>query len=73
MTVRFSLVAAVTVLLYCLSHPVKVVDDSFWERAGALLAAVIGARIAARTICPIAAILFKWIVIGRYRPGTYRM
>jgi hypothetical protein len=26
-----------------------------------------------RTIAPVSAIIFKWIVIGRYRPGKYKM
>ncbi len=47
--------------------------SGYWERAGGLLLAIFAGRLGSRLVCPIAAILFKWIVIGKYRPGCYRM
>ncbi|OBZ77802.1 putative peroxisomal-coenzyme A synthetase [Grifola frondosa] len=61
-----------TTLLYLLSRFSNFVSISYWERVGALLVAIICARLLARIVCPIAAIIFKWIVIGRYKPGVYR-
>jgi len=46
---------------------------SFWERIAALATSIAVARLLARIVCPLVAIAFKWIVIGRYKPGTYRM
>ena len=48
-------------------------DGSFWHRLGGLFMAILIARMIADTVCPITAIAFKWIVIGRYQPGTYQM
>ena len=47
-------------------------DGSFWHRLGALFMAILIARIIVDTVCPVIAIAFKWIVIGRYQPGTYQ-
>ncbi|KAJ6577678.1 hypothetical protein B0H19DRAFT_1218202 [Mycena capillaripes] len=49
------------------------VDGNFWQRILCLLVAIATARLLTGVIWPIASIIFKWIVIGRYRPGTYRM
>ncbi|KAJ6485740.1 acetyl-CoA synthetase-like protein [Mycena sanguinolenta] len=62
-----------TVLLLMLSVLSSYVNGTFWERIGALLCAIVTARLTARIVAPITAILFKWLVIGRYKPGTYRM
>ncbi|KAF9026322.1 acetyl-CoA synthetase-like protein [Hymenopellis radicata] len=59
-------------LLYCMSYMAPLIDDSFEQRLGALLASICAARLGVRIIAPITAILFKWIVIGKYKPGTYR-
>ena len=48
-------------------------DGSFWYRLLALFTAIFVARIIVGTVCPITAIAFKWIVTGRYQPGTYQM
>ncbi|CAD6886851.1 unnamed protein product [Tilletia laevis] len=61
------------VILHGLAFSAYYIDDNFWERVAALLASIIVARFTSRIICPIAAITFKWIVIGRYRPGKYPM
>ncbi|KAH9848993.1 acetyl-CoA synthetase-like protein [Lenzites betulinus] len=61
-----------TALLYILSRFSNFVHVGYWERVGALVAAIVAARLLARIVCPIFAIAFKWIVIGRYKPGTYR-
>jgi hypothetical protein len=60
-------------LLFVLSYIARAIDNNDWQRMAGLLAAVAAARLAARVACPLAAILFKWIVIGKYKPGTYRM
>ncbi|KAJ7263785.1 acetyl-CoA synthetase-like protein [Mycena rebaudengoi] len=60
-----------TVLLLTLAGLAHYVDDSFWERVLALLCAIVVARLATRIISPMTAIIFKWIVIGKYKPGKY--
>lgn len=62
-----------TVILHGLAFFAYYIRDSFWERLGALLASIVIARVTSRIVCPSAAILFKWVVIGRYRPGKYPM
>lgn len=62
-----------TFLLFILSYLAKHITNSFWERMGSLLCAIVVARLAARVLPPLAAVLFKWVVIGKYRPGTYPM
>ncbi|PKI82503.1 putative NRPS-like protein biosynthetic cluster [Malassezia vespertilionis] len=62
-----------TVILHGLAFFAFYIEDSFWERLGALLASIVIARLSSRIICPSAAIAFKWVVIGRYRPGKYPM
>lgn len=49
------------------------INSGFWQRTGSLLAAIVAARVTSRIISPLAAILFKWLVIGRYKTGQYRM
>lgn len=62
-----------TVILHGLAFSAYYINDVFWERVGVLLASVIVARFTSRIICPVTAIAFKWIIIGRYRPGKYPM
>ncbi|KAJ8092843.1 putative NRPS-like protein biosynthetic cluster [Marasmius tenuissimus] len=63
-----------TLLLFMLSRLTPLLlTGSFWERMGALLCGIIVARLGAQIIAPLTAILFKWAVIGKYQPGTYRM
>lgn len=62
-----------TVIIHGLAFFAYYIGDSFWERIGALLASIVIARLTSRIICPTAAIMFKWLVIGRYRPGKYPM
>ncbi|KAJ7246783.1 acetyl-CoA synthetase-like protein [Mycena haematopus] len=62
-----------TVLLLILAELAPHVNASFWERILSLLAAIVAGRLAARIISPISAILFKWLVIGKYKPGKYRV
>ena len=59
--------------LMTLSSLAVFTDGSFWHRLGALFMAILVARIIVDTVCPVIAIAFKWIVIGRYQPGTYQM
>ncbi|TFK51941.1 acetyl-CoA synthetase-like protein [Heliocybe sulcata] len=62
-----------TVIVFVLSTFGNFIDAEYWVRLGCLLCAIVVARLSARVLCPIAAILFKWVVIGRYKPGTYPM
>ena len=59
--------------LVTLSCLVALTGGGFWHRLFALFATILVAHLIADTVCPIAAIAFKWIVIGRYQPGTYPM
>ncbi|KAJ7917936.1 hypothetical protein B0H13DRAFT_2439611 [Mycena leptocephala] len=45
----------------------------FWTRILCLLTAMATAKLAGGIVSPLAAIMFKWIVIGKYKPGRYRM
>ena len=60
-------------LLVISSYLTFFTDGSFWHRLVVLFTAIFVARIITGVICPITAIAFKWIVIGRYQPGTYPM
>ncbi|KAL0579004.1 hypothetical protein V5O48_002999 [Marasmius crinis-equi] len=62
-----------TVFLYLLSFMSPLVSGNFWERMAGLICAIFVGRVLVRVVAPCAAILFKWVVIGRYKPGTYPM
>ncbi|WFC93675.1 putative NRPS-like protein biosynthetic cluster [Malassezia brasiliensis] len=62
-----------TIILHGLAFFAYYIEDSPWQRLGALLSSIVIARLSSRIICPTAAIAFKWVVIGRYRPGRYPM
>ncbi|KAJ8081882.1 putative NRPS-like protein biosynthetic cluster [Marasmius tenuissimus] len=62
-----------TLFLYFLSLLTPLVNGSFWERVTGLVCILFAGRIIVRIVAPCTAILFKWVVIGRYRPGTYPM
>ncbi|KAF7353427.1 Peroxisomal-coenzyme a synthetase [Mycena sanguinolenta] len=62
-----------TVLLLVLAALAPHVNESFWERILSLLAAIIAGRLTTRIVSPICAIIFKWLVIGKYKPGKYRV
>ncbi|KAJ6617908.1 AMP-dependent synthetase and ligase [Mycena sp. CBHHK59/15] len=62
-----------TILLLTLAELAPHVGGSFWERILSLLTAIVAARLATRIISPVASIVFKWVVIGKYKPGRYRM
>lgn len=49
------------------------INATFWPRAGTLLFAILVARATSRILAPITAIIFKWLVIGFYKPGVYPM
>ncbi|EEB99032.1 hypothetical protein MPER_01355, partial [Moniliophthora perniciosa FA553] len=38
---------------------------------GSMLCSMLAARFAVRIVAPLTAIAFKWILIGKYQPGTY--
>ena len=60
-------------MLVTLSCLAALTGASFWHRLLALFTTILVARLIAGIVCPITAIAFKWIVIGRYQPGTYPM
>ena len=62
-----------SIILVFLAFLANYLDTDFWSRATALLTAICLARVTSRVICPISAIIVKWVVIGRYKAGTYRM
>ena len=62
-----------TVILIFLAFLARYLDHDFWTRAPALVSSILIARLTSRIICPLAAIVVKWVVIGRYKPGVYRM
>jgi hypothetical protein len=51
----------------------QVVDQSYWQHLGALLIAIAVARLCVAIFCPLIAIASKWIIIGKYKKGIYRM
>ncbi|TBU54902.1 acetyl-CoA synthetase-like protein [Dichomitus squalens] len=61
-----------TSLVLFLSLFTTAIDGSFWQRIGSLFAAIIAARLLSRIVLPVVGIALKWIIIGRYKPGTYR-
>ncbi|KAJ7173681.1 acetyl-CoA synthetase-like protein [Mycena filopes] len=60
-------------LLLMLSVFAHAINGSFWEKMASLFLAIIVARLTSRIVAPLTSIAFKWLVIGRYKPGTYRM
>jgi aryl carrier-like protein len=60
-------------MLVTLSHLSGLTEASFWRRMIAMFVAILSARVIAGIICPVTAIAFKWIIIGRYQPGTHQM
>ncbi|KDQ51063.1 hypothetical protein JAAARDRAFT_140877 [Jaapia argillacea MUCL 33604] len=61
-----------TAIVFILAGFTRFIDGTYWERIGSLMTAIIGARLIARVVSPLVAIAFKWVVIGKYRPGVYR-
>lgn len=62
-----------TIILFVLSYMHAFLTASFWPRAGTLLFAIFVARGTSYILTPITAIIFKWVVIGYYKPGVYPM
>ncbi|THH02453.1 hypothetical protein EW026_g448 [Hermanssonia centrifuga] len=62
-----------TVILVFLAFLTEYIDTNFWTRAVALITSIVLARLTSRVISPLSAILFKWLVIGKYKPGQYEM
>jgi hypothetical protein len=75
LTFMYPLKASLTwaMMLFILGHMTNFITAVFWQRIGTLFLAIFVARVTARVLAPVAAILFKWIVIGKYKPGTYKM
>jgi acyl carrier protein len=60
-----------SVLLFVLAAMAKLASKNFEERIGSLLCAIAAGQLVSQLLSPLAAIAFKWLVIGRYRVGTY--
>ncbi|KAJ3968881.1 acetyl-CoA synthetase-like protein [Lentinula raphanica] len=71
----YPLKTAVTwsILLFILSYLAPAVNQDYWDRMLALICAIVVARLCVRACAPVAAIAFKWIVIGKYKPGKYKI
>ncbi|KAI0673689.1 acetyl-CoA synthetase-like protein [Trametes maxima] len=61
-----------TGIVYILSLMTRFVSAGYWVRIGSLLLAIVGSRLVTRIFFPLLGVAFKWAVIGRYKPGTYR-
>ncbi|KAF9038595.1 hypothetical protein BJ165DRAFT_1499050, partial [Panaeolus papilionaceus] len=61
-----------SIMLFMLSYLAHLTTGSYWDRMIALMTSIFIARLTVRVMCPIGAILFKWVIIGRYKPGTYQ-
>ncbi|KAJ7584254.1 hypothetical protein C8J56DRAFT_1095604, partial [Mycena floridula] len=62
-----------TTFFYVLTWMAPLLGGTYWDRMASLLCAILAGGLLSRIIAPLAAIAFKWIVIGRYVPGRYRM
>ncbi|KAJ4474912.1 AMP-dependent synthetase and ligase [Lentinula aciculospora] len=71
----YPLKTAVTwsILLFILSYLAPAINQDYWQRMLALICAIVVARLCVRACAPVAAIAFKWIVIGKYKPGNHKM
>jgi hypothetical protein len=58
-------------LLFVISYLAPYIDHNYWSRLASLILGVLAAKTGTAIICPLIAIAFKWIVIGRYKVGTY--
>ncbi|KAI0334381.1 acetyl-CoA synthetase-like protein [Cubamyces sp. BRFM 1775] len=61
-----------TGIVYILSLFTQFVSSGYWVRLGCLLLAIVSSRLVTRIVFPLFGVAFKWAVIGRYKPGTYR-
>ncbi|KAJ3795144.1 acetyl-CoA synthetase-like protein [Lentinula aff. detonsa] len=75
MVLFYPLKTAVTwsILLFILSYLAPAINQDYWDRMLALICAIVVARLCVRACAPVAAIIFKWIVIGKYKPGTHKL
>ena len=63
-----------TLFMYCLSYTQKLITNmTIPGRLVNLVASMFIARTITRTLLPLLAILFKWLVIGRHKEGVYPM
>ncbi|KAF8227072.1 acetyl-CoA synthetase-like protein [Tricholoma matsutake] len=62
-----------SLFLFIMSLLVPLVARGYWQDSALLLASLAAAKLCAAIFCPLAAIVFKWTVIGTYKTGTYRM
>ncbi|KAJ6584022.1 hypothetical protein DFH09DRAFT_911062 [Mycena vulgaris] len=62
-----------TILLLTLAQLASDANATVWRRMLTLFTAVVTAKLSTGIVAPVASIMFKWIVIGRFQPGKYRM
>ena len=62
-----------SMLLFVMSRLLPIVDRNYWQHLLVLLTALAAAKLCVAVVCPLASIAFKWLVIGKYKKGTYRM
>lgn len=62
-----------SLFLFIMSLLIPIVNRGYWQSVAVLLISIAAARLSVAILCPLVAIAFKWIVIGTYKQGTYRM
>ena len=62
-----------SILIFTLSRLARSFPGGFYERILSLVAAILMALLVDSVLLPLVAISLKWIIIGRYIPGTYRV
>jgi acetyltransferase-like isoleucine patch superfamily enzyme len=61
------------ILIFTLTRFSHTFPGGFYHRILSLLASILMGRLVDSILPPLVAICLKWIIIGRYKPGTYRM
>jgi len=56
-----------------ISHLARAFPGGFYTRILCLITAILMSRLVVAVLPPVVAIILKWIIIGRYRAGTYKM
>ena len=63
-----------TMFMYCLAYTQRLItNETIPGRLINLVVSMLIARTITKTLAPMVAILFKWVIVGRYREGVYPM
>jgi hypothetical protein len=62
-----------SIFIFTLTYLARAFTGGFYERILSLMAAILMAMLVKSILPPLVAISLKWIIIGRYIPGTYRV